>query len=54
MTLRPFCFEPEPQALTLLDDPSRLFTFLSIMAVMAATPGPANLFSIATGIAGGP
>jgi threonine/homoserine/homoserine lactone efflux protein len=52
--LRPFCFEPEPLALTLLDDPSRLFTFLGIMAVMAATPGPANLFSIATGIAGGP
>jgi threonine/homoserine/homoserine lactone efflux protein len=40
--------------LTLLNDPSRLVTFLGIMAVMAATPGPANLFSIATGMAGGP
>jgi threonine/homoserine/homoserine lactone efflux protein len=40
--------------LTLLNDPSRLLTFLGIVAVMAATPGPANLFSIATGMAGGP
>ncbi len=40
--------------MTLLNDPSRLVTFLGIMAVMAATPGPANLFSIATGMAGGP
>ncbi len=54
MTLRPFCFEPEPLELTRLDDPSRLSNFLGNIAVMAATPGPANLFSIATGIAGGP
>ena len=30
-------------------DPARYATFLGVMAVMAATPGPANLFSIATG-----
>lgn len=30
-------------------DPARIGTFLTVMAVMAATPGPANLFAIATG-----
>jgi threonine/homoserine/homoserine lactone efflux protein len=30
-------------------DPARYAAFLSVMAVMAVTPGPANLFSIATG-----
>jgi len=31
-------------------DPARYAAFLSVMAVMAATPGPANLFAIATGM----
>jgi threonine/homoserine/homoserine lactone efflux protein len=31
-------------------DPARYLTFLSVMAVMAVTPGPANLFAIATGV----
>ncbi len=31
-------------------DPARYFAFLGVMAVMAATPGPANLFAIATGL----
>jgi threonine/homoserine/homoserine lactone efflux protein len=31
-------------------DPARYAAFLSIMAVMAITPGPANLFAIATGM----
>lgn len=30
-------------------DPTRYVTFLGVMAVMAVTPGPANLFAIATG-----
>lgn len=30
-------------------DPSRYLAFLGVMAIMAATPGPANLFAIATG-----
>lgn len=30
-------------------DPARYATFLTVMAVMAMTPGPANLFAIATG-----
>jgi threonine/homoserine/homoserine lactone efflux protein len=30
-------------------DPARYATFLGVMAVMALTPGPANLFAIATG-----
>lgn len=30
-------------------DPARYATFLGVMAVMAATPGPANLLAIATG-----
>ncbi|MES3030177.1 MAG: LysE family translocator [Pseudomonadota bacterium] len=30
-------------------DPARYVAFLGVMAVMAATPGPANLFAIATG-----
>ena len=35
--------------MTLPVDPARYVTFLGVMAVMAATPGPANLFAIATG-----
>ncbi|HEX6867000.1 MAG TPA: LysE family translocator [Caulobacteraceae bacterium] len=31
-------------------DPARYAAFLSVLAVMAATPGPANLFAIATGL----
>jgi len=31
-------------------DPTRFTAFLSVMMVMAATPGPANLFAIATGM----
>lgn len=31
-------------------DPARYGAFLSVMMVMAATPGPANLFAIATGM----
>lgn len=31
-------------------DPARYAAFLSVMAVMAITPGPANLFAIATGM----
>jgi threonine/homoserine/homoserine lactone efflux protein len=30
-------------------DPARFVTFLGVMAVMAVTPGPANVFAIATG-----
>jgi len=30
-------------------DPARYVTFLGVMAVMAITPGPANVFAIATG-----
>jgi threonine/homoserine/homoserine lactone efflux protein len=30
-------------------DPARYATFLGVMAVMAITPGPANVFAIATG-----
>ena len=30
-------------------DPARAGAFLGVMAVMAVTPGPANLFAIATG-----
>lgn len=35
-------------------DPHLYLTFLGVMAVMAVTPGPANLFSIANGIQRGP
>jgi len=35
-------------------DPSRYAAFLVVMAVMAVTPGPANLFAIATGVDRGP
>jgi hypothetical protein len=35
-------------------DPQRYLAFLAVMAVMAMTPGPANLFSIANGMARGP
>lgn len=34
-------------------DPHLYLTFLGVMAVMAATPGPANLFAIANGAARG-
>lgn len=30
-------------------DPARYVSFLGVMAIVAATPGPANLFAIATG-----
>lgn len=30
-------------------DPERFFTFLGVMALLAMTPGPANLFAVATG-----
>ena len=39
--------------MTLAVDPARYLAYLGIMAVMAATPGPANLFSIAKGVGGG-
>jgi threonine/homoserine/homoserine lactone efflux protein len=35
-------------------DPGLYLTFLGVMAVMAVTPGPANLFAVATGMARGP
>jgi len=35
-------------------DPARYALYLSVMAVMAVTPGPANLFAIATGVRSGP
>ncbi|HYD26412.1 LysE family translocator [Brevundimonas sp.] len=35
-------------------DPQLYLTFLGVMAVMAATPGPANLFSVANGVQRGP
>lgn len=31
-------------------DPSRYLAFLAVMAVLAVTPGPANLFAVATGL----
>lgn len=31
-------------------DPSLYLAFLAVMTVMAATPGPANLFAVATGV----
>lgn len=34
-------------------DPHLYLTFLGVMAVMAITPGPANLFSVANGVARG-
>ena len=40
--------------LTLPVDPSRFAVFLTVMASLAAAPGPANLFSIATGMNRGP
>ncbi|MBQ1543326.1 LysE family translocator [Caulobacter sp. CCUG 60055] len=36
--------------MTLPVDPARYAAFLAVMAVMAVTPGPANLFAIATGM----
>ncbi|NJC40782.1 threonine/homoserine/homoserine lactone efflux protein [Brevundimonas alba] len=35
-------------------DPHLYLTFLGVMAVMAVTPGPANLFSVANGVERGP
>jgi threonine/homoserine/homoserine lactone efflux protein len=35
-------------------DPARFAVFLGVMTSLAATPGPANLFSIATGMHRGP
>lgn len=35
-------------------DPHLYATFLGVMAVMAVTPGPANLFSVANGVKRGP
>ncbi len=35
-------------------DPARYALFLSVMSVLAVTPGPANLFAIATGMRAGP
>ena len=32
-------------------DPHLYLTFLAVMAVMAMTPGPANIFAVATGMA---
>jgi len=40
--------------LTLPVEPSRFAVFLTVMASLAAAPGPANLFSIATGMNRGP
>lgn len=34
-------------------DPHRYITFLGVMALLAMTPGPANLFSVATGVRDG-
>ena len=36
--------------MTLPVDPARYSAFLAAMFVMAITPGPANLFAIATGM----
>ncbi len=36
--------------MTLPVDPSLYLAFLGVMAVMAVTPGPANLFAVATGM----
>ena len=36
--------------MTLPVDPHRYLAFLAVMAVMAWTPGPANLFAVATGM----
>src|SRR5690606_38391341 len=35
-------------------DPHLYATFLGVMALLAMTPGPANLFAVATGVRGGP
>ena len=35
-------------------EPARFSVFLGVMATLAATPGPANLFAIATGLHRGP
>jgi threonine/homoserine/homoserine lactone efflux protein len=39
--------------MTLPVDPTRYLTFIGAMAILAATPGPANLFFIANGMARG-
>jgi threonine/homoserine/homoserine lactone efflux protein len=44
---------PHRAAMSLPVDPERYLTFLTVMAVMAVTPGPANLFSVANGMARG-
>lgn len=35
-------------------DPGLYLTFLGVMAVLAITPGPANIFAVATGMSRGP
>ena len=39
--------------MTLPVDPARYIAFLGAMAILAATPGPANLFAIANGMSRG-
>ena len=34
-------------------DPHRYLTFLGVMVLLAMTPGPANLFAVATGVRDG-
>ncbi|MGZ3273594.1 MAG: LysE family translocator [Caulobacteraceae bacterium] len=41
------------QLMTLPVDPARYIAFLGAMAILAATPGPANLFAIANGMSRG-
>jgi threonine/homoserine/homoserine lactone efflux protein len=41
------------QLMALPVDPARYFTFLGAMAILAATPGPSNLFAIANGMSRG-
>jgi threonine/homoserine/homoserine lactone efflux protein len=41
---------PKSGAMDLPLDPSRYLVFLGLLAVLCATPGPANLFAIATGV----
>jgi threonine/homoserine/homoserine lactone efflux protein len=42
-----------PPEFALPIDPARYVAFLGVMAVMALTPGPANIFAIATGVSRG-
>ncbi len=39
--------------MTLPVDPHKYLTFLGVMALLAMTPGPANLFAVATGVRDG-